>query len=144
MSKELERIDILLQIIVAAQGDPISPVQLQKVAFLVGQECPNDVPSDYYKFVPYDYGPFCSEIYQDVEELERQGYVTIAPNLHGTRKEYRATFRSSDADFSGIPEPVEEYITRAVDWAKRLSFRELVSAIYQEYPEYGVNSIFSG
>ena len=144
MSKEMEREDILLQIIVAAQGDPISPVQLQKVAFLVGQECKKEVPKDYYVFVPYDYGPFCSEIYQDVEELERRGYVTIAPNSHGTRKEYRATFRSSVADFSGIPESVAEYITSAVDWSKRLSFRELVSAIYQEYPEYGVNSIFSG
>ena len=144
MFKKLKRTDILLHIIVSAQGDPISPVQLQKVAFLVGQECPNDVPSDYYRFVPYDYGPFCSEIYQDVEELEQQGYITISPNHYGTRKEYCATFRSSDVDFSSIPESVAEYIPRLVDWAKRLSFRELVSAIYQKYPGYGVNSIFSG
>ncbi|MCY4466737.1 MAG: hypothetical protein OXE46_14500 [Chloroflexi bacterium] len=144
MSRELERIDILLRIIVAAQGDAVSPVQLQKVAFLVGQECPNDVPSDYYEFVPYDYGPFCKDIYQDVEELERRGHISISPSALGTRKEYRATFRSRDIEFSHMPAPVAEYIAKAVEWAKPLSFGELVSAIYQVYPAYATNSIYNG
>ena len=144
MNRVQDRKDILLQIIVAAEGDPVSPVQLQKVAFLVAQECQDYVPTDYYEFVPYDYGPFCSEIYQDVEELERLGYVSIAPNLQGTRKEYRATLRSRGADLSCIPAALSDYINVAVEWAMGLSFRDLVSAIYQHYPSFRVNSIFGG
>ena len=73
MNTEYDPIDVLLKIITAAEGDPISPVQLQKIAFLVGQECAEFVPNSYYKFVPYDYGPFCIEIYRDAKELERAG-----------------------------------------------------------------------
>ena len=144
MSKELERIDILLRIVVAAQGDAVSPVQLQKVAFLVGQECHDDVPSDYYQFVPFDYGPFCKDIYRDVEELERRGHIVVDASAPAARKEYRATFRSSSIDLSHVPASVGEYISRAVEWAKPLSFRELVSAIYEAYPAYRANSVFNG
>ena len=144
MTNGLERIDILLSIIVAAQGDAVSPVQLQKVAFLVGQECQNDVPSDYYQFVPYDYGPYCKDINIDVEELERRGHISVSSSPPGTRKEYRATFRSSRIDFSHIPASVAEYTEKAVEWMKPLSFGELVSAIYKAYPAYSANSIFVG
>ena len=144
MNTEFDRTDVLLKIITTAKGDPITPVQLQKIAFLVGQECANYVPDSYYKFVPYDYGPFCIDIYRDAEILEEQGLVSIDYNPAGGWKEYRATFRSSDADTSSIPEIVADYIETAVNWAMELSFRELVSSIYHHYPEYRENSIFSG
>ena len=73
MNTEYNRLDVLLKIITAAEGDPISPVQLQKVAFLVGQECADYMPTPYYKFEPYDYGPFSAKLYQDAEILEKQG-----------------------------------------------------------------------
>ena len=144
MANGMERIDILLKIIAAANGEPVSPVQLQKVAFLVAQKFSDALPSDYYEFVPYDYGPFSSEIYRDVEELARRGFVEIGHNASGSRKEYRATLRQSDADLDSIPDQLGDYINQAVAWARGLSFRDLVSAIYQHYPAYGVNSIFSG
>lgn len=144
MDNETERLDILLKMIVAANGDAVSPVQLQKVAFLVGQKFSECLPPDYYEFVPYDYGPFCHEMYRDVEELERRGYIAIGPSARGTSKAYRATYRSGDADLSGISEALADYIDQAVAWAKGLSFRDLVSAIHQHFPAYSVNSIFRG
>ena len=144
MNTEYDPIDVLLKIITAAEGDPISPVQLQKIAFLVGQECAEFVPNSYYKFVPYDYGPFCIEIYSDAKELEERGLVSIDFNPTGGWKEYSATFRSSGADTSLIPEKVADYIETAVKWAMGLTFRELVSSIYHHYPKYRENSIFNG
>ena len=117
MNTEFDRTDVLLKIITTAKGDPITPVQLQKIAFLVGQECADFVPDSYYKFVPYDYGPFCIDIYRDAEILEEQGLVSIDFNPAGGWKEYRATFRSSGADTSSIPEIVADYIETAVKWA---------------------------
>ena len=144
MNTEYNRLDVLLKIITAAEGDPISPVQLQKVAFLVGQECADYMPAPYYKFEPYDYGPFSAKLYQDAEILEKQGLVSINVNSNGGWKEYSATFRSSSEDTSSIPEIVTDYIDRAVEWAMKLTFRELVSSIYDNYPEYRENSIFNG
>lgn len=144
MKTKYDRIDVLLKIITAAEGDPISPVQLQKVAFLVGQECADYLPPSYYKFVPYDYGPFSAKLYQDAELLEKQGMISIDVNSSGGWKEYSATFRSSSADTNSVPEIVADYIDRAVEWAMKLTFRELVSSIYYNFPEYRENSIFNG
>ena len=144
MKIEYDRTDVLLKIITAAEGDPITPVQLQKVAFLVGQECADYLPQSYYKFVPYDYGPFSAKLYQDAELLEKQGLISIDVNPAGGWKEYSATFRSRDEDISSIPKVVADYIETAVKWAMGLTFRELVSSIYYNYPEYRENSIFNG
>lgn len=144
MCKELGRIDVLLRIITSAEGDPLSPVQLQKVAFLIGEECRDYVPPDYYEFVAYDYGPFCADIYKDTEKLQQEGLITIDLNSEGRWKEYRAAFRSRNHDASLIPPPLADYINRVVDWAMSLSFRELVSTIYHLYPDYARNSIFRG
>ena len=144
MNTEFTQTDVLLKIITVAEGDPISPVQLQKIAFLVGEECAEFVPKSYYKFVPYDYGPFSAKIYQDAELLEAQGLISIDVNPTGGWKEYSATFRSSSADTSSIPKIVADYIETAVKWAMGLTFRELVSSIYYNYPEYRENSIFNG
>ena len=92
MNTEYTRADVLLKIITAAEGDPITPVQLQKIAFLVGQECADFVPDSYYKFAPYDYGPFSAKIYKDAERLEAQGLISIDVNPTGGWKEYSATF----------------------------------------------------
>ena len=144
MSSAIQRKDILLNIIVAAQGNPISPVQLQKIAFLVGQQFKNELPpEDFYEFVPYDYGPFCKEIYTDAINLEKEGYVQIEPSPLHTRRQYRATYGSRDANLSHIQPELQQYIEQAVEWAMSLTFRQLVSSIYKNYPEYGVNSIFS-
>ncbi len=144
MSRAIPRKDILLSIIVSAHGNPISPIQLQKIAFLVGQQFNSELPpKDYYEFVPYDYGPFCKEIYTDAINLEKEGYVQIEPSPHHTRRLYRATYSSRDVSFSHIPPELQQYIEQAVEWAMDLSFRELVSSIYKHYPEYGINSIFS-
>ena len=144
MKTKYDRTDVLLKIITAAEGDPITPVQLQKIAFLVGEECAEFMPKSYYKFKPYDYGPFSAKIYQDAELLEERGLISIEVNPTGGWKEYSATFRSSNADTSSIPEIVADYIDTAVEWAMGLTFRELVSSIYYSYPKYRENSIFNG
>jgi len=143
MSEKPKNTDILLQIFVSAKGEPISPVQLQKVAFLVGDQCKDEeLPEDYYEFKPYDYGPFNSQIYSDAEELAAQGLVLIDLDSSGTRRQYRATFKSRDEDMTAISQGVRNYIEQAVDWATSLTFRQLVSSIYEHYPQYKVNSVF--
>lgn len=137
----MNRTDILLAIIASAEGKPLQPVHLQKVAFLVGDEFERELGGDFYTFQKYRYGPFSAAIYQDAEMLAYWGLVKIRPFENGNKREYSVTDRHVIEDLN-IPERVLTYIRETVAWACRQSFAELVRSIYSMYPEYQENSIF--
>jgi len=129
----------------SAKGRGLSPVQLQKVLFLLGKELPTVVGTDFYHFQPYNYGPFDKAVYQDAEGLSYAGYVSIASS--GRITEYSATPEGSDYAEqirARAPRLGTEYLTKIVEWAQSLTFSELVRAIYNKYPQYRVNSVFQG
>ena len=138
----MKRLDLLLKIIAAADGEKVTPAQLQKVAFLVGMEFPQEVPSDYYEFQKYDYGPFSADVYRDAEQLEREGKIMISVHQRGGWREYAATVKGSRIDFKDIPEAMTSFIEDKVSWARRLSFQQLVREVYRQFPEYRENSVF--
>lgn len=138
----MERLDLLLKIIAAADGEKVTPAQLQKVAFLVGMEFPQEVPSDYYEFRKYNYGPFSADVYRDAEQLDREGKISISIHPRGGWREYAATVKGSRIDLKQIPAEMTVFIEDKVNWALGLSFQELVRAIYIEFPEYRENSVF--
>ncbi len=140
----MNRLDLLLKIIVAADGDKMTPAQLQKVAFLVGMEFPQLVPSNYYEFQKYDYGPMAIEVYWDAEKLERDGKIMISINPRGGWKEYAATVRGSRIDLNDIPVEMKTFIEDKVNWARGLSFPQLVREVYIQFPEYRENGAFQG
>lgn len=126
----------------AAEGRPLSPVQLQKVLFLLGEK--GKIGRDYYTFRPYNFGPFSAEIYQDAESLESEGLVRIDRKEPGRPWAlYAATADGiAAADRIKVDARTRDYVQRLVDWARSLSFQELVSAVYREFPKQRVNSIF--
>ena len=138
----MQRQDVLLSILAAAEGEPLTPSQVQKVAFLVGKEFSDGLPADFYEFEKHHYGPLCIEIYRDAEALQSQGMVMILINKEGGWKEYAATYKGVVASGNCERHPIFAYAREKVAWAKRLSFPQLVSAIYQQYPEYRENSAF--
>ena len=140
----MKRTDLLLKIITAANGEPVTPAVLQKVAFLLGKEFPNEMPINYYKFIKYDYGPFCVDIYRDAESLQQDKLVIISTNQRGGWKEYSASYQAAALEFDSIPIHISRYVDETVTWARRISFQELVRSIYINYPEYRVNSVFQG
>ncbi len=140
----MNRIDLLLKIVSAANGKPLTPVQLQKVAFLVGQKFERELPAEFYRFRKYDYGPFSAAVYTDAEQLERDGLVAISINPRGGWREYAATVEGVEADFADIPETIASYIEETVQWAMQLSFQQLVREVYKRFPQYQENSVFNG
>ena len=140
----MTRTDLLLKIIVSANGEPLTPAQLQKVSFLLGMKYKNCLPDDYYVFRKYDYGPFCADIYRDAEQLERDGKVSITINRRGGWREYAATVRGYKTELEDIPKEMSVFIKDKVSWAKELTFQQLVRAVYKDFPEYRENSAFQG
>ncbi len=132
---------ILIAIIAAAGDAGLGKVQLQKSAFLVGEEFDGKLPANYYQFEPYFYGPFAHEVYADAERLCDGPWVEMAVSDDG-RPVYRL---SSDAGAwrSPLSSDLESGVQGAVEWVSRMSsFDELVRAIYYLYPEQRANSIF--
>ncbi|MDE2748229.1 MAG: hypothetical protein OXI34_04630 [Chloroflexota bacterium] len=138
----MKRADLLLKIIAAAEGEPLTPAQLQKVAFLLGMAYKDLLPDDYYEFQKYDYGPFCADVYRDAEALEREGKVYITINRRGGWREYAATVRGYKTDLEDVPGDMSAFIKGKVTWARGLTFQQLVRAIYQDFPDFRENSVF--
>jgi uncharacterized protein YwgA len=141
----MDRKDWTLLVIDAADGKGLSPVQLQKCLFLLGQKLPTQVEDSFYNFIPHNYGPFDPSIYLDAKLLADEGLVNISQTF-GTRYPiYRITSegvkvaRELEAE---MPSYVTEYVKRLVIWSQSLSFEQLIKAIYKNYPEFRVNSVF--
>jgi hypothetical protein len=139
----MKRNDWNLLVLSAAEGKPLTPAQFQKVLFLLQKRYPSAVP-DSYDFSPYNYGPFDAAVYYDAEGLANQGLAEISRSTSGWRTYAatpagleRAKIVAKEADPKAL-----EFAKRAVDWARGISFSDLVKAIYQEFPEMKANSIF--
>jgi uncharacterized protein len=132
----------------AAGGEPLSPVQLQKSVFLFGKLLPKEATREnFYEFTPYNYGPFCLEVYKDADLLAERGLVDKSVDLGRGYSQYRSTANGQlegDTLLSDLSLPIQEDVKAIVEWVKTQSFRGLVSAIYEKYPEYKVNSVFTG
>src|SRR5947209_2707195 len=70
----MNRKDWTLLAICSANGNGLSPVQLQKALFLLSREMPNAV-GNFYHFTAYHYGPFDRAVYDDAERLAADGMV---------------------------------------------------------------------
>ncbi len=140
----MERMDWLLITIGASGARGLTPVRLQKSLFLVAQTLSRKERSRFYQFIPYNYGPFCVDIYRDADSLAQSGLVEIRrasrrwPDYYLTPQGQRR----ADELRARSPQKRLEYIDRVVEAVLSLSFPELVKAIYEAYPQFKKNSVF--
>ena len=141
----MERRDFVLAAMSPAGNRPFSPVQVQKLFFLLDRNVSEQTGGPHFAFQPYDYGPFDKEVYLELERLEDDGLVEILePHWLGSRT-YRLTDEgqgNGDEAFRGLSRGVQRYIREVVAFVRSQSFVQLVSAIYQAYPEMRANSVF--
>ena len=69
--------EVVLAALAPAQGKQHSPVQVQKLLFLLDREASELLGGPHFNFVPYNYGPFDKEVYQVLNELDFNELVTI-------------------------------------------------------------------
>lgn len=142
----MKRRDVLLAVLSLASCDGYSPVQIQKTLFLVDRNCPELFDDeDKYNFQPYDYGPFDKKIYEDIEEIAVEGDAIVTNQWRF--KNYKVTETGEEKGqsiFKNMPESDRDYIKKVSEIVRKMSFTQLVSAIYKAYPEMKANSIFIG
>ena|SRR5438552_3244318 len=129
----------------AANHHSLSPVQLQKSLFLLGQRRKQDVGAGFYHFQPYDYGPFDVTVYTDADRLVEEGLVAIDRSMGRSLRRFSLTADGkveAERLAATVPDGAVAYLRKVVPWAQGLSFNELVRAIYDAYPSTRVNSVF--
>jgi uncharacterized phage-associated protein len=139
-----DRNSVLLFALAAAPERSLTPVQVQKIAFLIAQEAKKLAPKPFYKFVAYNYGPFDPAIYNDLNKYAEEGLVAVE-QPPGTRvRRYRLTPEGLESiqSYEMESSPLVSYIAKATEWVTSLSFPDLVRAIYSRYPSFKKNSVF--
>jgi uncharacterized protein len=123
-------------------GRGFTPVQIQKMIFLMQKKLSNEISEDVFNFEAYHYGPFNSSIYDTLNDLETRGLVkkTLFAN---SPREYKIT-EDGEHTSNEISFEKREYIKSLSDYIHSLSFSELVSKIYKDYPDMKKNSVFEG
>ena len=137
---------ILATLSAAGEGD-FSPVQVQKLFFLIDKTVPAETGGPHFKFKPYDYGPFDHAVYAALEDLEQQGLVAIRDRDSRSQRRYSLTGEGVERGrtaMATLPTHVANHLANVVEFVRKASFNNLVSAIYKAYPEMKVNSVFNG
>ena len=138
----VERQDVLLAIIKAADARGLKRVHLQKAVFLVAEEFKGKLPDDFYAFTKYHFGPFSHDVYRDAEILNHSGCISIRYGEE-RRDDTFAIITDCGIESVELPDRLTRYIEESVDWIIGMDFPELVRAIYYLFPEYQENSRFA-
>ena len=139
--------DLVLAALASSPGATYTPVQVQKLLFLLDKNISAFTDGPVFNFTPYDYGPFDSSVYSCLESHQTNGLAEVEIS-HGTRgRRYRLTADGQKAweEILGrFSQDIAKYIGQLSAYVRSLSFAELVSAIYQAYPEMRARSVFRG
>jgi len=137
------REEIILAGLAPAKGKALTPVQVQKLFFLIDKNISKLVGGPHFDFKPYNYGPFDKAVYDEFEEQRVAGNVELVPQR--TWNDFRLTDQGQaqgERILAELPPKARDYIERAVEFVMRLSFSQLVASIYKAYPDMRVNSVF--
>lgn len=144
----MDRRDVLIAVLAAAEGRAYQPVQIQKAMFLLARNLPELVDEGpHFAFEPYDYGPFDANVYNVADELRREGLADIGQSNLGHWKTYAATgagIRDGNRVLEAMTVRARTYLREVSAWVLGQSFSSLVRSIYDAYPDMRVNSVFRG
>jgi uncharacterized protein len=142
----MKQSDVLLIALTAAgENATLTPVQLQKLFFLLDKEAAHLLGGPHFNHRPYDYGPFDSAVYNGMESLAQSDRASIVQS-----DGYRVFSLTEQGFIEGkellhsLPASTQEYLKNIADWVRQLSFQQLVASIYNRYPEMKINSVFRG
>ena len=136
---------ILAGLAAGGENTTYSPVQVQKLFFLIDREAAPLVGGQHFDFKPYNYGPFDRTVYDQLDGLAQEGLIEI--HSSGRYPNYTLTsggYQRGAGELGKLPQGGRSFLTRAARWIIPLNFQQIVATIYQRYPEMRARSVFSG
>lgn len=114
---------------------------LMKYMFLLQQEKGLELE---YAFVPYKFGPFSKEVYEDIEALERETLVLSPKKSKNIERQETALDEDATDDIEAtlavMPESKKVAVDELIKEYGSMGFRELMDYVYDKYPEFTVES----
>ncbi len=134
MSKE----DFILKILSLASDVSFSPVQIQKLFFLVEKRIGYE--AKHFNFTPYHYGPYDEELTILIKQLVSDGKITSSIIDGIIHYSISTGFQNNIDDF--LDESKRSFISqKLIPFIKSKSFLELCYSIYKEFPEMAKRSV---
>ncbi len=113
-----------------------SPIQIQKTVFLINEEAAEYIGGRCFDFASRHYGPFDQAVYSTLDNLESQGMVEqINAGRHRKFVLTKGGFDAGSKILDSLDPKPKNFFRNVAQWARSLSFQELVAAIYRKYPE---------
>jgi len=124
---------------------PLDRIHIMKALFLLRRRA-GEIP-DYFQFEPYLYGPCSFEVYDVLAALEREGLVVrpLHPMPHWVA--YYLTERGkkeAEKAARALDPQLREHLEAQTREVSQLGFYELLRRVYDEAPEFTVNSVLKG
>lgn len=140
----MTRQEFVLAVLAAGDGEAHTPVQMQKLLFLLDTIVPTRIGGPWFDFQPDDYGPFDKAVFEELRALAAKGGVVIAapPNGPPVYWPTHAGLLTGQQLLGQFTETTADYLRRLSAWVRQQSFASLVSAVRQLSPEMGARSVF--
>jgi type I restriction enzyme S subunit len=120
--------------------EPVLITSLMKYVFLLQKE--GTTGQAFYHFVPYKYGPFARDLYQDLQALATEGFVAVTET--NDEKTEIALVPSKEAlvqkALAELPEDLRDDVGRVSEQYGHLNHNQLLATVYEKYPAYATKS----
>ncbi len=133
--------------------EPVGITRLMKYAFLAQKqgEVLSQPTNHLYDFVPYRFGPFAQDLYDDLTTLETEDWIKVervADILFDTPERTDILLNSDRAaelevELNELSDAERADLAAVVDKYGDLSYKELLDMVYAQYPAYARKSRLS-
>jgi uncharacterized protein YwgA len=132
MNKE----DFILKILSLTPDVSFSPIQIQKLFFLLEKRIGND--AKYFKFIPYHYGPYDEDLSSLIHDLEKREQITSS-TIDGI-KHYGINNPVDIKNF--LDDRKKTFISQElIPFIKSKKILDLCYSIYKEFPDMAKRSV---
>ncbi|PIS24984.1 MAG: hypothetical protein COT45_03240 [bacterium (Candidatus Stahlbacteria) CG08_land_8_20_14_0_20_40_26] len=123
---------------------PLDRIHIMKALFLIWHRSGRKI-QDYFKFEPYLYGPCSFEVYAVLDNLQANGRIIQPPHPMPQWVNYYLTEKGGK-EVEEVAKKVSpdtlKLIESVVNEVSGVKFYELLKKVYDEAPDFAVNSIF--
>jgi uncharacterized protein YwgA len=141
MDIEIQPQDWILPFLLLGSGNEDEPVikgslLLVKEFFVFIKEIKPELDT-FYKFTPYDYGPYSFELRRNLESLNKDGLIKIVRNTERTDYYLTPQGRIKSKELAEKINPkIKEKIIKLRHDGDRLGYLGVLRHVYARYPEY--------
>jgi hypothetical protein len=90
-NENMTRSEFVLAVLATAEGNALTPVQVQKLFFVLDRRIPEAMEGPRFSFTPYDYGPFDADVYREIESLAELDLAEVIKPGPFSMKTFRLT-----------------------------------------------------